>query len=331
MEYSNEKLQNIYYQLSLGRKYDEKVLALVNTGTLPGFFHLSIGEEAAQIGVVDAMGPNDYLVPTHRFHPGLVNRMDHNDMTAELLGKTTGICKGKAFTFHISSDKDRILAVNGMIGAGTPNAVGYSWAIKQNKEDAVVVCVLGDGATAEGNVHEGMNIASILKCPIVFFIENNGWAMSTPTCRESVLENLADRGKGYNMPGVTVDGTDVLAVREAMVNAIALAKKGQPNIVEAKLTRWRGHFEGDPATYRDGKIIVANTEEGDKIDPVKIFAKYLLEKKAATKQDLEALDKKADQDIEEMFTYAINGPLPTAKDTLDYDQVYATNLGGSLI
>lgn len=331
MEYSKEQLKNIYQQLVLGRKYDEKVLALVNKGMLAGFFHLSIGQEAAQIGAVSAMGPNDYLVPTHRFHPGLVNRMDIKDMTAELLGRRTGVCRGKAFTFHISSNKDKILAVNGMLGGGIPNAVGYAWALKQDKKDSVVVCVMGDGTTSEGDVHEGMNLASLFKCPIVFFIENNGWAVSLPVSKTSVLENLSDRAKAYGMPGVTVDGNDVLAVREAMDKAIALARSGQPSIVEAKTYRWRGHFEGDPCAYRNGEQIIADTKEGDKLDPVKRFEKYLLDNKVMNQEEFAKTAEKVQKVIDEAFDFALNSPYPTAEDTLDYDRVYATNLGGSLL
>lgn len=327
MEYSKTQMTQMYEQMLLGRRFEEKVLELVNQGKLLGFFHLGIGQEAAQVGAVSAMGPNDYLVPTHRFHPGLVNRMDMKEMTAELLGRSTGSCQGKAFTFHISSTKYKILAVNGMLGAGLPNAVGYAWALKQNKTDQVVLCVFGDGASSEGNVHEAMNIATLFQCPIVFFIENNGYGISTPVSKASVLENLSDRAKAYGMPGVTVDGDDVLQVREAVGNAIALARKGQPSIVEAKTHRWRGHFEGDPCHYRDPKEI----ETAMKNDPIKRLEKILLDKQYISSGDIDAIEKKVKKEIEEAFDYALSSPLPTKEQTLDYDQVYASNSGGDLL
>lgn len=327
MNYSKDQLKKLYEELLLGRKYEERVLALVNKGILQGFFHLSIGQEAAQVGAVSAMGPNDYLVPTHRFHPGLVNRMDKKEMTAELLGRITGCNKGKAFTFHISSVKDKILAVNGMLGAGLPNAVGYAWALKQDKKDSVVLCVIGDGATAEGDVYEAMNMASLLKCPIVFFIENNGWAVSTPVCKASVLENLSDKGKAFNMPGITVDGDEVLEVKEAVEKSIEMARKGQPCIVEAKTCRWRGHFEGDPCTYRDNEEI----EEAMENCPIKRYEKYLLDNGYMTRNEMDEIADQVDKKVEGLFDEALNAPFPTAEETLDYDQVYATNLGGSLI
>ncbi|MFZ5974242.1 MAG: thiamine pyrophosphate-dependent dehydrogenase E1 component subunit alpha [Bacillota bacterium] len=327
MGYSKEQLVKMYEQMVLGRKYEEKVLELVNKGVLQGFFHLSIGQEAAQVGAVAAMGPDDYLVPTHRFHPGLANRMDIRELTAELLGKITGSCKGKAFTFHISSTKDRILAVNGMLGAGIPNAVGYAWALKQDKTGSVVLCVIGDGATSEGDVYEGMNLAALFKCPIVFFIENNGWGISTPVSKASCLENLSDKSKAYGMPGMTVDGDDVIAVREAVEKAIELARTGQPCIVEAKTCRWRGHFEGDPALYRDP----AEVERAMKNDPIIRLENSLISGGYASKADLNGIEAEVDKLIDETFDYALKSPLPTPEETLDYDQVYASNLGGDLL
>lgn len=327
MEYSKNQLLKLYEEMVSGRKFEEKILSLVNKGILQGFFHLSIGEEAAQIGAVNAMGPNDYLVPTHRFHPGLASRMDIRELTSELLGRTTGSCKGKAFTFHISSGKDKILAVNGMLGSGLPNAAGYAWALKQDKTDSVVLNVIGDAATAEGDVHEAMNLASLFKCPIVFFIENNGWGISTPASKSSVLTNLADKGKAYNMPGFTVDGDDVLEVLQAVELAMALARKGQPCIVEARTHRWRGHFEGDPCVYRDpGEI-----QEAMKNCPIKRFEKLLLDKKYISPQEIEATARRVQKKIDDVFDYALNSPLPTLEETLDYDLVYATNLGGDLL
>lgn len=327
MKYSNSELVKMYGQLVLGRKYEEKVLSLVNQGKLQGFYHLSIGQEGSQVGVVSAMGPDDYLVPTHRFHTGLANRMDINDLTAELLGRVTGCNKGKAFTFHISSKKDKILAVNGMLGAGVPNATGYAWALKMDKKDSAVVCVIGDGASSEGDVHAAMNLATILKAPIVFFIENNGWAISTPLSNQAAIENLSERAKAYGMPGVTIDGDDVVKVREAVEEAIALAKQGQPSIVEAKVHRWRGHFEGDPGFYRDSKEV----EEAKKNCPILRMEKMLLEQNVITQKDIEEIALKAQNKIEAAFEYAWSCPMPTVEDTLDYDQVYATNLGGDLL
>ncbi|HWQ79403.1 MAG TPA: thiamine pyrophosphate-dependent dehydrogenase E1 component subunit alpha [Anaerovoracaceae bacterium] len=330
MDYSKEQLRQIYEQMVTGRKFEEKALSLVTKGIARGFYHLSIGQEAAQVGAVSAMGPEDYLCPTHRFHPGLVNRMDKKDLAAELIGKAAGICHGKAFTFHIASVKDKVLPLTGMLGGTLPIATGFAWSLKQEKKDGVVLCAVGDGATAEGDVHEAMNLASLFKCPIVFFIENNKWGVSTPVSKASVLENLSDKGKAYNMPGVTVDGNDVLQVREAVDKAIEMARKGQPNIVEAKTHRWRGHFEGDPHTYWDEQY-KKELAEVMQNDPLKRYTNYLLDHQYITLDELNDMNEKVQTTIEGVFEYALSLPEPTREETLDYDQVYATNLGGALI
>jgi pyruvate dehydrogenase E1 component alpha subunit len=330
MVYSTEQLRQIYEQMVTGRKFEEKALSLVTKGLSRGFYHLSIGQEAAQVGAVSAMGPDDYLCPTHRFHPGLINRMDKKAMTAEFMGKAEGVCHGKAFTFHIGSMKDKVLPLNGMLGANLPNAVGCAWALKQDKKDSVVLCVIGDGALSEGDVHEAMNLASLFKCPIVFFIENNKWGVSTPVSRACVLENLSDKGKAYNMPGVTVDGDDVLQVREAVDNAIAMARKGQPSIVEAKTCRWRGHFEGDSCAYWTEQY-KKELAEAMKNEPLKRYEKYLLDHNVLSQEEMNGIGKKVQATIDELFEYALSLPDPTREETLDYDQVYATNLGGALL
>lgn len=310
----------------LGRKYEEKIISFLAKGKLQGFYHLGIGQEAAQVGVIDALGPNDYLVPTHRFHPGLANKLDLRKLTSELLGKSTGYNRGKAFTFHISSKEDRVLPVNGMLGAGIPEAVGFAWALKQDKKDAAVVCVLGDGAASEGNVHEGMNIASLLEIPIVFYIENNGWAISNPVYEQTKVEKLSDRSVAYAMEGVTIDGNDVIKVKETVAAAIAKAKKGQPSIVEAKTYRYRGHFEGDPCFYRDSK----EYEEALEKDCIKKM-KGILADKGVTEDEFEEIAGRVQEKIDAAFDYAEKAPLPTLEETMDLNQVYATNLGGELL
>ncbi len=330
MEFSKDEMLKMYEKMLLGRRFEEKVIELINKGRTIGMFHLSIGQEAAQIGALSALRDDDYFVPTHRFHPGLAYRMDLKKLVAELMGRANGCNQGKAFTFHISSEDYKVLPVNGMLGCGVANAVGWAWALKQNKTDQVVLCVMGDGTTSEGTVHEAMNLASLYGCPIVFFIENNGLAVSTPTCKQYKVENLSDRAKAYGMPGITVDGDDVLKVREAVENAVALARKGQPGIVEAKTHRWRGHFEGDPQTYRSPEM-VESVEKAMKNDPIKKLEKLLFEKNYITPDDAVTIDDKVKKEIEEAFEYALSSPFPTREQVLDYDQVYATNLGGDLL
>jgi len=330
MEYSKEVMLKLYEKMLLGRRFEEKVLDLLSKGRTIGMFHLSIGQEAAQVGAISALRDDDYFVPTHRFHTGLAYRLDLKKLVCELMGRANGFDQGKAFTFHIFSKEYNVLPVNGMLGCGVANAVGWAWALKQNKTDQVVLCVMGDGTTSEGVVHEAMNIASLYGCPIVFFIENNGIAVSTPANKQYNIENLSDRAKAYGMPGVTVDGGDVLKVREAVENAVALARKGQPSIVEAKTHRWRGHFEGDPQAYRTPEMF-EEVEKAKKNDHIKKMENLLLEKNYITPDDVVSINEKIKRELEEAFEYAFSSPFPTKEQVLDYDQVYATNLGGDLL
>lgn len=328
MQYSTSELLEMYDQLVQGRKYEEKLLTLINQGKVQGFFHLAIGQEGPQVGMVSALRPDDYFMPTHRFHPGLAARMDLKKLSAEVLGRSTGVCKGKAFTFHISSSQDKILPVtgNGMLGVGVPTAVGFAWSLKMDKKDSVVVTVSGDGMSAEGNVHEGMNIAGILKVPIIFFIENNGWAISNPIATNNSVQQLSVRAVGYNMPSFTCNGDDVIAVRQTMEEALALARKNQPVVVEAFTHRWRPHFEGEPQVYRDPK----DMEEAKKHDPIKVLEAKLLAENILSEEKVEEIAEKVQRRIDEAFEYAFNSPLPTPEETLDMNQVYASNLGGAL-
>lgn len=324
MEYAHEELTKMYGQMVLGRKYVEKIVTLVGQGKLMGFFHLGFGQEAIGIGIINAMGSGDYLVPTHRQQAVLVNKLDINKFTAELLGRSTGYCRGKGFEFHISSPEHRLLPVSAILGSGAPLGVGAAMALKLDQQDGVVVCCCGDGTTSEGNVHEAMNMASCLKLPIVFVIENNGWAISQPVARQCAIADLSARAAGYGMTGVTVDGTDVILVRKTMEEAIEKARLGRPSVVELKAVRWRGHFEGDPQVYRD----LQEVEEAKKDDCIVKYEKLLLEKNILTGSTMANIHREMQQRVDAAFAYAQNCPLPSAEETLDLNQVYAGKLGG---
>lgn len=326
MSYSNGELRKMYENLVLGRKYEEKIMNLVGQGKIGAFYHLAMGQEGVGVGIAHALGPNDYLQPTFRSHPALVSILDLKKMTAELLGKVSGYNGGKASTIHVCSKEDRVLPSNGILGTSVPLAAGFALALKQDKKDAVIVAVIGDGAFAEGNVYEGLNIISLLKLPVVVFIENNQWAVSNPVSNHASVSDLATRASAYGLTGVTIDGNDVVKVRETLEAAIAKARKGEPNLVEAKTYRWRGHFEGDPCAYRDPKEF----EEAKKGDPLKKMAKKLLEKGVLTESDLEKIDAAMQKKVDEAFEYALNEPIPTREQTLDLNMVYASNLGGDL-
>lgn len=321
---SKNDLVKMYSQMVLGRLYMEKIVTYVKQGKLIGFFHLGLGQEAISAGILNAVGPNDYIVPTHRQQTLLVNLLDTNKFTSELTGKSNGYCKGLGFEFHISSTENHLFPISAVLGSSIPMGVGAAMALKHDKRNGAVICCFGEGASSEGNVHEAMNIASAYKLPVVFMIENNGWAISQSADKQSAVKDVASRAAGYNMPGVVVDGTDARKVAEALQKAIEDARNFKPSIVEMKVVRWRGHFEGDPQVYRD----LSEVETARKNDCILKLEAVLMEEYAVARQDLEKIQKEAAQKVEEAFAFAENSPLPTPAEILNPDYVYATPTGG---
>lgn len=325
MKYSNGQLLKMYEQMVLARVYEELAIELLAKGKLTsGLWHFAIGEEAAQIGCISALGPKDYYATTHRCHAVMANKLDIKKWTAESMCKVTGYARGKSASVHIGSMKDRVLMANGVLGAGMPIAVGFAQSLKIDKKEGVVVAVTGDGASNEGNFYEAINMAGILGAPIVFFIENNGIGYSTPISNATRVQDLSLKGVAVGIPGVTVDGTDVLAVREVMDAALEKARKGTPSIVEAKCVRYLEHSVGMPET-RDSKLI----EEAKKNDPIKKYEKALKELGLLDQAKIDEIYKRSQAVSEDAFDYGFSSPDPTREDTVDLKLVYK-NLGGVL-
>lgn len=313
-----QEMIKLYEEMVLTRKYLEKIESEILKGKLKGFYHLSTGQESVSIGIINAINETDYILPTHRQQGVLINKLDINKFTAELLGRVTGYCQGKGFEFHVSSKEDKLLPMSAVLGSGGPISVGVAMALKLDKRDGVVISCCGDGASSEGNIHEAMNIASIFNLPVVFVIENNGWGISTPLTRQANVQDLSARATGYGMEGITIDGTDVVTVKEAMEAAIEKARKGQPNVVEMKVVRHRGHFEGDAQVYRSKEEL----ERARSIDCIKKHEENLKAEGWLTSGDIERIGKKCFERVEAAFEYAENSPLPTREQTLDMNQVY---------
>ncbi|MEA4906040.1 MAG: thiamine pyrophosphate-dependent dehydrogenase E1 component subunit alpha [Chloroflexi bacterium] len=321
---SKQELLKMYAQMVLGRLYMEKIVAFVKMGKLVGFFHLGLGQEAISAGILNAIGPDDYIVPTHRQQTLLVNLLDTDKFTCELIGRANGYCKGLGFEFHISNPEKHLFPISAVLGSSAPMGVGAAMALKLDGRHGAVICCFGEGASNEGNVHEAMNIASTYKLPVVFMIENNGWAISQPAERGSAVADIASRAAGYNMPGVVVDGTDACAVAEALQKAVAAARDCQPNVIEMKVVRWRGHFEGDPQVYRDlSEVDVARQNDCIlKLDAV------LVESYGVTREELDDVRTQAAGKVDAAFAYAESSPVPTAEEILNPEFVYATPSGG---
>ncbi|MCP4694996.1 MAG: thiamine pyrophosphate-dependent dehydrogenase E1 component subunit alpha, partial [Desulfobacterales bacterium] len=233
------------------RMVEEKLMALFSNGEIPGFIHVCIGQEAAPAAVCRHLKDADYMANTHRGHGhALAKGMELKPFMAELLGRRDGPCRGRSGSMHLADKRLGILGANGIVGGGIPIANGAAFAAKYKGTDQVTVCFFGEGATGEGAFHESLNIAAIMKLPIVYVCENNGWAEFTPQNVHMPVSDVAERAAAYHMPGVTVSN-ECLEIYEAAGAAVDRARKGEgPTLLEVKSRRWHGHYVGDAQKYR---------------------------------------------------------------------------------
>ncbi|AWI14060.1 Acetoin:2,6-dichlorophenolindophenol oxidoreductase subunit alpha [Caldibacillus thermoamylovorans] len=310
----------IYEKMNDIRLFEDKVHEIFSSGEIPGFVHLYAGEEAVATGVCAHLNDNDYITSTHRGHGHCIAKgCDLNGMMAEIFGKETGLCKGKGGSMHIADIDKGMLGANGMVGGGFPLAVGAGLRNKYLKTDNVVVCFFGDGAANEGTFHEGLNLASIWKLPVIFVCENNMFGEATPQAYASASKTIAERSVAYNMPGVRVDGKNVLEVYEEAGNAIERARNGEgPTLIECVTYRNYGHFEGDEQKYKakDG----TEKELADK-DCITIFRKQAIELNLMTENEADEIEKASVERIQAAIQFAKESPLPRPEAL--YEDVYA--------
>jgi pyruvate dehydrogenase E1 component alpha subunit len=263
----------------------------------------------------------DYITSTHRGHGHVIAKGGElKYMMAELFGKKTGYCKGKGGSMHIANINIGILGANGIVGGGIPIAVGAALSCKMRKTDQVTTCFFGDDASNTGAFHEGLNLASIHHLPVVFICENNLYGISVPQKQHQAIKDISIRAKAYNMPGITVDGNDVLAVYEASGKAVERARTGEgPTLIECKTYRWRGHHEGDPnrgSRYRPAKEV----EEWMKKCPIRRFEEGLIKKKILTKEKVKTIREEIEKEIDKAIAFARESPYPNPQDL--YEDVY---------
>mgnify|MGYP000916190026 CR=1 FL=1 len=308
MDLSREKLIHMYKTMKRIREFENKAGELFAEGSIPGFVHLYIGEEAVATGVCANLKDSDFITSTHRGHGHIVAKGgDLKYMFAELFGKATGYCKGKGGSMHIADADKGILGANGIVGAGHNIAVGAGLTAKYKGADQVCVCFFGDGSTNQGTFHESLNLASIWKLPVIFVCENNLYGISMHQSRHQAIQDVADRAVAYNIPGVVVDGNDVLAVYETAKEAIERARNGQgPTLIECKTYRHRGHFEGDPVVYRDEEEV----KEWLAKDPIPRLINYMLDNDIVTEEDIKKIDEEVDAEIKEAIKFAEESPYP---------------------
>jgi pyruvate dehydrogenase E1 component alpha subunit len=312
---SKETLLGLYERMLLIRRFEERVADLYTKGKLPGFVHLYIGEEAVAVGVCSVLRDDDFITSTHRGHGHTIAKGgDVSRMMAELYGRSTGYCKGKGGSMHITDMSIGMLGANGIVSGGIPIAVGAAYgAAKIRGTNQVTVAFFGDGATNEGPFHEACNMATAWGLPVVFACENNLYGVGTRLGRISASEDVVARAAAYGMPGVSVDGNDVVAVREAATEAIARARVGKgPTLLECKTWRHKGHFEGENPNYWDQDERAGWLAQ----DPIPKFAARLVDAEIATRDELDQLDAKVKARVDAAVNFAETSPDPAPEDAL---------------
>ncbi|MGF6861415.1 TPP-dependent pyruvate/acetoin dehydrogenase alpha subunit [Rhodobacteraceae bacterium MBR-64] len=307
-----DELARLYRQMLVIRRAEERLQKLFADGLVPGFLHLSIGQEAVPVGVSRSLTDRDTVSSNHRGHGHtLAKGVDLNGFFAEILGKATGLCKGRGGSMHVADLGKGMLGANGIVGAGLPITTGSALAHKMQGQGHVAVVYFGDGALAEGVLHECLNIAALWNLPILFVCENNGWSEFSPTARQlaTSLDKLAN---AFGIRYVAVDGNVVADVATASARLVkAMRKTPAPAVLECSTTRVRGHFEGDRQDYRDSDEIAALSER----DPIRLCAAAMAQAGSTPEMLAEIADAVATE-IEAAAQAALEAPLPRSEDIL---------------
>jgi acetoin:2,6-dichlorophenolindophenol oxidoreductase subunit alpha len=316
MELSTELQMDMHRRMVRIRLFEEAAGKLAEAARLPGFLHLYVGQEAVAAGVCTALTDDDQITSTHRGHGHLVAKGGQfNEMMAELMGKATGYCKGKGGSMHISNLDVGMLGANGIVGAGAPIAVGAGFANKYKGNGNVAVPFFGDGSTNIGAFHEAANMACALKLPVVFVCENNEYGEFTAREKTMAITDIVDRAAGYGMPGVIVDGMDVVAVHEAATEAVNRARRGDgPSLIEAKTYRYYNHhgIQNIGLKYRSDDEVASWRER----DPIFTFEERLIEMGTASRDDIDNVWAELRADIDTAIEFAENSPVPTPDQLL---------------
>ncbi|MEK6665115.1 MAG: thiamine pyrophosphate-dependent dehydrogenase E1 component subunit alpha [candidate division NC10 bacterium] len=314
MALSKTQLVSFYRTMRLIRRFEERVVELVNRDEIPGVTHEYVGQEAVATGVCAALRPDDVITSTHRGHGHILAKGGApRRMMAELMGKASGYNRGRGGSMHIADLSLGIYGANGIVGAGAPIACGAALAGKLARSDRVAVSFFGDGGMNQGVVHEALNLAAIWRLPVVFVCENNGYAISAPISQMAKVERLAERAAGYGMPGTSVDGMDVLAVHAAADEAVERARTGAgPTLLECRTYRFVGHFTAEKARgikYRSDEEIARWRER----DPVVTYPAWLRQQGV----DPAMVDAEVEVLLNEAVAFARQSAFPEAEEALD--------------
>ncbi len=297
------------------RFFEQTVDDLFGRGLVHGTMHLSTGQEASAVGSIYALRDDDYILSTHRGHGHCIAKgADINLMMAEFMGKETGYCRGRGGSMHIADMEGRNLGANGVVGGGVPLAVGVGLALQMQGRDEIIMGFFGDGAANQGSFHEALNMAAIWSLPLVYVCENNQYGMSMSTKRAFNIERISQRADGYGMPGVTVDGNDVVEVYEAATEAVARARAGEgPTLLECVTYRWKGHSKSDQELYRTKQEIQAWKER----DPIPRFRDLLLAGGVISQEEATFIEETARRIISEALEFAQASPEPSVDTILE--------------
>ena len=310
------ELLQAYRTMRTIRDFEERVYKEFQTGQMPGFVHLYAGEEAVATGVCDVLTPADYIASTHRGHGHAIAKgCDVVAMMAELYGKATGTCKGKGGSMHIADLSTGMLGANGIVGGGPPLVCGVGLSAKVRGTDQVGVSFTGDGGSNQGTFLESLNFAAAMNLPVVFVVENNGYAESTASSFHQSGIDVAKRADGFGLPGVVVDGQDYFAVREAAAEAVGRARAGGgPSLIECKTIRYFGHFIGDQQKYRAPNEVADAREHRD---PLKNVRARVTRAGVATEEQLDAIDAEVAELIDRAVAQAQAAPFPAPESALE--------------
>ncbi len=315
---------DLYHQMVVIRRMEERAAELYQKGEIGGFLHLYIGQEAVSTGLISMRKPEDRVITAYRDHGVAYNvGIPAKAIMAELLGKVTGISKGKGGSMHMADVTKNFWGGHAIVGAHIPVAAGLALGDAYRGNKAVTICMMGDGATNIGFFHEGVNLAAVWDLPVLWVVENNQYGMGTAVERASAVTDFRTKAAGYGMKAEQADGMNLMNVREVAGRMIEEVRAGNgPQLLEVLTYRFRGHSMGDPERYRKPEEVHKWQEE----DPIGIFRRYLLENKVASEEELDAQDDKAEQEVNEAVEFAESSPEPAPEEL--YTDVWAEPFEG---
>jgi pyruvate dehydrogenase E1 component alpha subunit len=307
-----EEYLDLYRQMVLIRRVEERAAELYQQGKIGGFLHLYIGQEAVSTGLVAARQPQDRMITAYRDHGLALNvGLTAKQVMAELLGKATGMSKGKGGSMHMADVEKNFWGGHAIVGAHLPIAAGLALGDQYQGTDGITICMFGDGATNIGFFHEGVNLSKVWNLPVLWVCENNQYGMGTAVARASAVSEIRQKAEGYGIPNERIEGMDVLEVKKATEKALKFIREGNgPYFLEIMTYRFRGHSMGDPERYRESEEVKRWQEN----DPIGIYHQWLVKNEKADDEELDQIVKQVEQEVEEAVEYAENSPEPAPEE-----------------